>query len=40
VLDPAGVDLSRSISRPPSSCQAVVPPPTVPLPTFAPVPGD
>jgi hypothetical protein len=40
VLDPAGVDLSRRMSRPPSSCQAVVPPPTVPLPTFALVPGD
>jgi hypothetical protein len=40
VLDPAGVDLSRSIPRPASSCEAVVPRPAVPLPTFAPVPGD
>jgi hypothetical protein len=46
VLDPAGVDLSRSIPRPPASCQADVPRPDVPLPTFAasasvpPAPGD
>jgi hypothetical protein len=46
VLDPAGVDLSRSIRRTPDSCEAVVPRPAVPLPTFraadgtAPAPGD
>jgi hypothetical protein len=46
VLDPAGVDLSRSIPRPPSSCQTDVARPNVPLPTFpaaesvAPAPGD
>jgi hypothetical protein len=34
VLDPAGVDLSRSIPRPPDSCEGVVPTPQVPLPTF------
>jgi hypothetical protein len=44
VLDPAGVDLSRSIPRPADSCQADVPRPDVPLPTFpaestAPAPG-
>jgi hypothetical protein len=44
VLDPAGVDLSRSIPRPADSCEAVVPRPAVPLPTFpaeptAPTPG-
>ena len=33
-LDPAGVDLSRSIPRPPSSCQTDVARPAVPLPTF------
>jgi hypothetical protein len=45
VLDPAGVDLSRSIARPADSCQIDVPRPAVPLPTFpaeptAPAPGD
>jgi hypothetical protein len=40
VLDPAGVDLSRSIPRPPESCLKEVPRPAVPLPTFAPAPGD
>jgi hypothetical protein len=45
VLDPAGVDLSRSIPRPPSSCETDVARPAVPLPTFpaapvAPAPGD
>jgi hypothetical protein len=45
VLDPAGVDLSRSIPRPPSSCETDVARPTVPLPTFpaasvAPDPGN
>jgi hypothetical protein len=43
VLDPAGVDLSRSIPRPADSCEADVPRPDVPLPTFpetAPAPGD
>jgi hypothetical protein len=51
VLDPAGVDLSRSIPRPPSSCETEVARPAVPLPTFpardgtvaesvAPDPGD
>jgi hypothetical protein len=45
VLDPAGVDLSRSIPRPVASCVADVPRPDVPLPTFpaepsAPAPGD
>jgi hypothetical protein len=43
VLDPAGVDLSRSIPRPANSCEADVPRPDVPLPTFpatAPAPGD
>jgi hypothetical protein len=44
VLDPAGVDLSRSIPRPADSCEADVPRPDVPLPTFpaestAPAPG-
>jgi hypothetical protein len=45
VLDPAGVDLSRSIPRPPSSCETDVARPAVPLPTFpaapvAPAPGS
>ena len=46
VLDPAGVDLSRSIPRPPSSCETDVVRPNVPLPTFpaaesvAPAPGN
>jgi hypothetical protein len=45
VLDPAGVDLSRSIPRPPSSCETDVARPAVPLPTFpaasvAPDPGN
>jgi len=44
VLDPAGVDLSRSIPRPPDSCLEALPRPEVPLPTFpgstAPAPGD
>jgi hypothetical protein len=46
VLDPAGVDLSRSIARSPDSCLTDVPRPEVPLPTFpaaessAPAPGD
>jgi hypothetical protein len=46
VLDPTGVDLSRSIPRPAGSCVTVVPRPAVPLPTFpadestAPAPGD
>jgi hypothetical protein len=45
VLDPAGVDLSRRIPRPPSSCETDVARPAVPLPTFAaesvaPAPGD
>lgn len=46
VLDPAGVDLSRSIPRPPSSCETDVARPNVPLPTFpaaesvAPAPGN
>jgi len=35
VLDPAGVDISRSIPRPPSSCEQDRPRPKVPLPTFA-----
>jgi hypothetical protein len=44
-LDPAGVDLSRSIPRPPSSCETDGARPAVPLPTFpaespAPAPGD
>ena len=34
VLDPAGVDISRSIPRPAASCLAEVPRPDVPLPTF------
>jgi hypothetical protein len=34
VLDPAGVDISRSIPRPPDSCTADLPRPDVPLPTF------
>ena len=33
-LDPAGVDISRSIPRPAGSCLAEVPRPDVPLPTF------
>jgi len=45
VLDPAGVDLGRTIPRPADTCEADVPPPAVPLPTFpaeptAPAPGD
>ena len=46
VLDPAGVDLSRTVPRPASSCETDVARPAVPLPTFpatgstAPVPGD
>jgi hypothetical protein len=46
VLDPAGVDLSRSVPRPPSSCATQQPRPEVPLPTFpaatstAPAPGN
>ena len=45
VLDPAGVDLSRTIPRPVASCVADLPRPDVPLPTFpaestAPAPGD
>jgi hypothetical protein len=44
VLDPAGVDLSRSVPRPAGSCFTDVSRPDVPLPTFpaeptAPVPG-
>ncbi|MFL6098222.1 MAG: hypothetical protein ACJ71Y_22430, partial [Blastococcus sp.] len=42
-LDPAGVDLSRSIPRPPSSCATDGARPAVPLPTFpaeSPAPGD
>lgn len=35
VLDPAGVDLSRSVSRPAASCVADLPRPDVPLPVFA-----
>jgi hypothetical protein len=45
VLDPAGVDLSRSIPRSADSCETDVPRPDVALPTFpaeatAPLPGD
>jgi hypothetical protein len=44
VLDPAGVDLSRSIPRPADGCEADVSRPAVPLSTFpaestAPTPG-
>jgi hypothetical protein len=44
VLDPAGVDLSRSVPRPAETCAADQPRPHVPLPTFpagptAPAPG-
>jgi hypothetical protein len=35
VLDPAGVDLSRSIARSADSCEAELSRPDVPLPTFA-----
>ncbi|TFV67284.1 UNVERIFIED_ORG: hypothetical protein E4P37_03795 [Bacillus sp. AZ43] len=45
VLDPAGVDLSRSVPRPAGSCVEDLPRPQVPLPTFpsesvAPAPAD
>jgi hypothetical protein len=39
VLDPAGVDLSRSIPRPADSCVADLSRPAVPLPTFPPADG-